>query len=92
MEYTPACGAKQGRVGSGDASLDTCRLMGAARCPVPLRPNCGRRRAGYVHPPRPQDYTFDPTRMLGIQFHVPTNTMSRTPYAFCIRNLTLLRE
>jgi hypothetical protein len=38
------------------------------------------------------EYGFDPSRMLGIQFRVPTNAVSRTPYRFCIKNLTLLRN
>jgi hypothetical protein len=45
-----------------------------------------------IMPPRPQSYTFDTARMIGIQWHVPANTSSRGAYEFCIWNLTLLRE
>jgi hypothetical protein len=38
------------------------------------------------------DYQFDPSRLLGVQFHVPTMDDRALPYAFCISNLTFLRE
>jgi hypothetical protein len=44
-----------------------------------------------VNAPGTQRYMFDKTRMLGVQFHVPTNNMSRKPYSFCIQNVTMLR-
>ena len=37
-------------------------------------------------------YMFDKTRMLGVQFHVPTNATSRKMYNFCIQNVTMLRS
>jgi hypothetical protein len=45
-----------------------------------------------IRPPRAdENYEFDTRRMLGIQFHVTTNTTPPKPeYAFCIKNLTLL--
>jgi hypothetical protein len=33
---------------------------------------------------------FDPTKIISIQFHVPTNTTSSVAYSFCIANLTAL--
>jgi hypothetical protein len=45
-----------------------------------------------IRPPRMENYTFDPARMLGVQFHVPANTMSRGDYMFCISNVKLLRQ
>jgi hypothetical protein len=33
----------------------------------------------------------DPTQLLGIQFHVPTTTSSTGSYAFCIKDLTILK-
>jgi hypothetical protein len=35
---------------------------------------------------------FDPTQLLSIQFQVFTNTSTSVPYAFCVANLTLLRD
>ena len=35
---------------------------------------------------------FNPTKLLSIQFQVFTNTSTATPYAFCVANLTLLRN
>ncbi len=35
---------------------------------------------------------FDPTQVFSIQFQVFTNASSSTPYAFCVNNLTLLRD
>ncbi|HET9957874.1 MAG TPA: hypothetical protein VFQ61_25425, partial [Polyangiaceae bacterium] len=34
---------------------------------------------------------FNPAKLLGIQFHVPTNTSAATPYSFCISNLKLIK-
>lgn len=47
-----------------------------------------------VHNPPETTYHFDPAalELLGIQFHVPTISSERTPYAFCISHLALLRE
>jgi hypothetical protein len=45
-----------------------------------------------IQPPKRGNYTFDPARMLGVQFHVPANTMSRGDYTFCISNVKLLRQ
>jgi hypothetical protein len=36
-------------------------------------------------------YMFDKTRMLGVQFHVPTDNTGRKMYNFCIQNFTMLR-
>jgi hypothetical protein len=45
-----------------------------------------------IRPPR-TNYEFDPSRMLGIQFHVPTTTrIPKSAYGFCISNLTLIVE
>ena len=33
---------------------------------------------------------FNPARVQSLQFQVTTNTMSTTPYAFCVANLALL--
>ena len=38
------------------------------------------------------DYQFDPSKLLGVQFYVPTTDDRALPYAFCISNLTFLRE
>ncbi len=38
-------------------------------------------------------YVFDKARMLGIQFHVlAVSSAPRSAYAFCVKNLTFLRE
>jgi hypothetical protein len=39
-------------------------------------------------------YTFDPTKILAIQFHVPAVTVgtTRAAYRFCIENLTFLQD
>jgi hypothetical protein len=42
-----------------------------------------------------EDYEFDETQLLAMQFHVLSTSgkdAMRQPYAFCISNLTLLRE
>jgi hypothetical protein len=46
-----------------------------------------------VQAPR-ENYDFDRTKILAIQFHVPaiTSGTERGPYEFCISNLTFLRE
>jgi hypothetical protein len=44
-----------------------------------------------VKPPR-TNYEYKPEKMLGIQFHVPASGAARSPYSFCISNLTLLRQ
>jgi hypothetical protein len=44
-----------------------------------------------VKPPR-TNYEYKPEKMLGIQFHVPAASAMRSDYAFCISNLTMLRE
>jgi hypothetical protein len=33
---------------------------------------------------------FDPTKLLSIQFHVPTTTSAAVPYAFCISGLSVI--
>lgn len=45
-----------------------------------------------VSPPSANRYTFDPARMLGIYFDVPTTTSSTTPFDFTISNFTFLRH
>jgi hypothetical protein len=42
--------------------------------------------------PKAGVYTFDTTRLLGIQFHVPTTTASGSSYSFTIKNVTFLRH
>lgn len=42
--------------------------------------------------PKAGVYMFDKKRILGIQFHVPTNTTSGSSYAFTIKNFTFLRH
>jgi hypothetical protein len=44
-----------------------------------------------IQAPGMKRYMFDKTRMLGIQFHVPTNNTGRKMYNFCIQNVTMLR-
>jgi len=55
----------------------------------PVVPGVNRVLWTDIRPPR-TNYVFDPTRMLGIQFHVPADVNSRNGYAFCIKNLKLL--
>jgi hypothetical protein len=38
-----------------------------------------------------QRYMFDKSRMLGVQFHVPTNNTAPKPYSFCIQAVTMLK-
>jgi hypothetical protein len=45
-----------------------------------------------VSPPQANIYVFDKARILGIQFHVPTNTTSGSTYDFTIKDLTFLRS
>lgn len=47
-----------------------------------------------VAAPRPENYTFDRKKILAIQFHVPAvvSGTERSPYEFCISNLTFLVE
>jgi hypothetical protein len=45
-----------------------------------------------VGAPKAGIYQFDTKRLLGIRFHVPTNTSSPTAYDFTISNLTFLRS
>jgi hypothetical protein len=44
-----------------------------------------------VKPPR-TNYEYKPEKMLGIQFHVPAASAARSPYNFCVKNLTFLRQ
>jgi hypothetical protein len=45
-----------------------------------------------VKPPPDFAYGFDATKLLGIQFHVPTLETARVDYGFCISNLAFLHE
>lgn len=45
-----------------------------------------------VECPNRNSYVFDSTRLIGIRFHVPTNTGGSTPYDFAISKLTFLRN
>ena len=38
----------------------------------------------------PKGHVFDPTKLLGIQFHVPASTSGGGPYTFCISNVALM--
>ena len=44
-----------------------------------------------VKPPR-TNYAYLPEKMLGIQFHVPAASAARSPYNFCVSNITYLRQ
>jgi hypothetical protein len=44
-----------------------------------------------VKPPR-TNYQYLPEKMLGIQFHVVASQSARSPYEFCVKNLTFLRQ
>jgi hypothetical protein len=61
--------------------------------PSPVRPGRNEFRWADVRAPR-TTYAFDHTKLLAIQFHVPavTSGTSRSPYEFCISNLTFLTE
>jgi hypothetical protein len=45
-----------------------------------------------ISAPGMKRYMFDKTRMLGVQFHVPTDATGRRMYNFCIQKFTMLRE
>jgi hypothetical protein len=61
--------------------------------PSPVRLGRNEVRFSAVTGPRPS-YTFDPTKLLAIQFHVPAVTVgtTRAAYRFCIKNLTFLKD
>jgi hypothetical protein len=61
--------------------------------PSPVRIGRNEVRFSSVAGPR-TSYTFDPTKILAIQFHVPavTTGSSRGAYRFCIKNLTFLKD
>jgi hypothetical protein len=44
-----------------------------------------------VSPPKANIYVFDTSRILGIQFHVPTNDTSGAAYDFTISDMTFVR-
>jgi hypothetical protein len=44
-----------------------------------------------IQSPKLSAYVYDPSRMLGIQFHVPTKAASSGTYLFIILNITFLR-
>jgi len=44
-----------------------------------------------VQPPKLGYYTFDPSRLLGVRFHVPTTTSGNYSYDFTIANVVALR-
>jgi hypothetical protein len=39
----------------------------------------------------PKGHVFDPTKLEGLQFHVPASTSGGGPYSFCISNLKMLK-
>jgi hypothetical protein len=45
-----------------------------------------------IQSPKLSAYVYDPSRMLGIQFHVPTNSTSSGTYSFTISNITFIRQ
>jgi hypothetical protein len=45
-----------------------------------------------IAPPRLTAYAFDPSRMLGVRFHVPADASSSKDYEFTISNVELLRD
>jgi hypothetical protein len=61
--------------------------------PSPVRVGRNELRFSSVTGPR-SSYTFDPTKILAIQFHVPAVTVgtTRAAYRFCIENLTFLQD
>ncbi len=61
--------------------------------PSPVQVGRNEFRWADVRAPR-TTYAFDHTKILAIQFHVPavTSGTSRSPYEFCISNLTFLTE
>jgi hypothetical protein len=44
-----------------------------------------------IQSPKQSAYVYDPARMLGIQFHVPTNPMAGGSYSFTISNITFIK-
>jgi hypothetical protein len=58
----------------------------------PVREGHNEVRFSEVRRPPESSYEFDVTQLLGIQFHVPTLKTDRLDYAFCISNLTFLRD
>lgn len=61
--------------------------------PSPVRAGRNEVRFSSVTAPR-TGYTFSPTKLLAIQFHVPAVTVgsTRSAYHFCIKNLTFLQD
>jgi hypothetical protein len=46
-----------------------------------------------IKPPRPASYTFETSKVLGIQFHVPAvATAPKGAYSFCVKNFTFIRQ
>ena len=45
-----------------------------------------------ISPPSLAAYTFDPKRLLGVRFHLPSSSPSAPPYDFTISKLTFLRQ
>jgi hypothetical protein len=63
--------------------------------PSPVKQGFNRFRWADVKSPVEEDYSFDSTKVLAIQFHVPSvseEKSARRPYSFCIDKLTFLRE
>jgi hypothetical protein len=44
-----------------------------------------------IQSPKLSAYVYDPARMLGIQFHVPTNAAAAGSYSFTISNITFIK-
>jgi len=89
---------------TGEHGTDSPYWMGASKSSSPLTPPAGggvlhvealwadvggpyylTQQSPAVTPP-----AFNPAKVQSLQFQVTTNTMSRTPYAFCVANLALL--
>ena len=47
--------------------------------------------ATFIQSPKQSAYVYDPARMLGIQFHVPTNPTAGGSYSFTISNITFIK-
>jgi len=81
---------------STEDHLDGSPYWGADNRYPPSKVVVGRNefRWADVAAPRPENYTFDRTKILAIQFHVPAvvSGTERSPYEFCISNLTFLVE
>jgi hypothetical protein len=81
-----------------DDHLDGAPYWGASKdfgpSPVVVSPAVNVVRWDQVKKPgAPGAYAVDRARMLGIQFHVPAvATAPRGSYAFCVKNLTFLRD